>query len=239
MVVPIRPRDSNKRAFAVRASFFYGAVEEVVEQQGEGDSLVVLNPPTTRAVPVSVTAVDPLAHYTKILVELSYVPAGGVEQSKSIELGTAGTTGSWTFLRPSDTAPPVYRYRVTRFGKDGTTNVDDWLETRERALIVGDRFDRIFNVEVHFLLADFGAAGFQGATLTLDYPEALPGLDPHAEKFFTGAPAPFVWRVPHARGASRRYTYSVEWVRSDGTLLNVGPVTSEFEVLRILPPTGA
>ena len=237
-VVPIRPRDPLKRAFSVRTSFFYGAVEEVVEQQGDGQSLIVLNPPTTRAVPVSVTAVDPLAHYSKILVELSYGPEGGVEQAKTIELGGAGTTGSWTFLRPSDTAPALYRYRVTRFGKDGTTNIDDWQQTRERALIVGDRFDRIFDVEVHFLVPDFAAAGFQGATLILDYPEALPGLDPHEEKFFTGTPATFVWRVPQARTATRRYTYSVEWIRKDGTVRTVGPITTQFEVLRILPPTG-
>jgi hypothetical protein len=85
---------------------------------------------------------------------------------------------------------------------------------------------------------DFSAAGFQGATLILDYPEALPGLDPHEEKFFTGTPATFVWRVPQARTASRRYTYSVEWIRKDGTVRTVGPITTEFEVLRILPPTG-
>jgi hypothetical protein len=238
VVVPIRPRDSLKRAFTVRTSFFYGAVEEVVEQQGNGQSLIVLNPPTTRAVPVSVTAVDPLAHYSKILVELSYGPEGGAEQAKTIELGGAGTTGSWTFLRPADTAPSFYRYRVTRFGKDGTTNIDDWQQTRERALIVGDRFDRIFDVEVRFLVPDFAAAGFQGATLILDYPEALPGLDPHEEKFFTGTPTTFVWRVPQARTASRRYTYSVEWIRKDGTVRTVGPITTQFEVLRILPPTG-
>ena len=238
-VVPIRPRDPQKRAFSVRTSFFYGAVEEVVEQQGEGESLVVINPPTTRAVPVSVTAVDPLGHYTKIVVELSYTPDGGAEQSKTIELAGAGTTGTWTFLRPSDTATPLYRYRVTRFGKDGTTTVDDWQQTKERALIVGDRFDRIFDIEVHILVPDLSAAGFQGVTLTLDYPEALPGLDPHVEKFFTGAPGTFVWRVPQARTASRRYKYSVEWIGKDGTLRTVGPVTTDFEVLRILPPSGA
>lgn len=235
-VVPVHPRDTGKRGFRIRTSYSYGSIEQVVEQSGDGESLIPLNPPTGRAVPVNVTAVDPLGHYAKLLVELSYTPDGGNEQAKTLELGGAGTTGAWTFLRPSDSAPPTYRYRVTRFGKDGTTGVDDWQDTRERSLIVGDRFDRIFDVEVHFMVRDLGAAGFQGATLMLDYPEALPGMDPHVEKFFSGVPPVFVWRVPQARTASRKYTYSVEWIGNDGSTRTVGPITSTFEVLRILPP---
>src|SRR5207247_9449524 len=56
-VVPIRPRDPKRQQFTVRATFFYGNVQELVEVLGAGESLVPVNPPATRAIPVQVRAV--------------------------------------------------------------------------------------------------------------------------------------------------------------------------------------
>ena len=87
-------------------------------------------------------------------------------------------------------------------------------------------------------MPDLLAAGFQGVTPTLDYPEALPGVDPHVESSLQEQRALLFGRVPQARTVIRRYKYSVEWIGKDGTLRRVGPST-DFEVLRILPPSGA
>lgn len=237
-IVPIHPRDATKRESKAHTTFFYaGGVQEVVDSTARGEGLLVVNPPVARAVAVSVTAVDPLARYNKIIVELAYTPPGGAEQTKTIELAGSGTSGAWTFFRPDETAEARYRYRVTRFGKDGTTNADEWQDTLERSLIVGDRFEGLFEVEVRFVLQDFTAAGFMGATLKLEYPEAPPGVKTNVEKFFSGAaPQPFAWRVPQRRGGSRTYRYTVQWVRPNGTMQVVGPTDADNELLLIFPP---
>ncbi|HYG61649.1 MAG TPA: hypothetical protein VEL74_03640, partial [Thermoanaerobaculia bacterium] len=118
-VVPVRPPEAGSRRFRVRSVFFYGNVQEVVEVEGEGDSLVVINPPTSRAVPVSLSATDPLGRFRKVTVELSYGGPGQPEQIRLVELPGDGSTQSWTFFRPSDQDEARYRYRVTLFGKDG------------------------------------------------------------------------------------------------------------------------
>ena len=54
---------------------------------------------------------------------------------------------------------------------------------------------------MRFLVPEFTAAGFQGAKLTLEYPQAAPGTDGTEEEFFSGVPQPFTWRVPRPPGA--------------------------------------
>ena len=222
-VVPIRPPAGGTRAFHVRSIFFYGAIQEVVELDGQDTATVVINPPTTRAVPVSLTATDPLGRFRKVTVELSYAPPGQPEQTSMVELPGDGASAAWTFFRPDDRADSSYRYRVTLFGRDGTTQTSDWQTTPERQLIVGDRFEGLISVDVQFLVADFTQAGYMGARLRLEYPEAPPTVKATVEKFFTGQPQPFNWRMPRPHGASSQYRYTVQWVRANATTQDVGP----------------
>ena len=239
-VVPIRPPEGASRAFTVETTFFYAGATEVVTVTGAGTTTVVLNPPTTRAIPVSLSAADPLGRFKKVAVELSYPGAGGqADQTRLLELTGDAQSGAWTFFRRDGDLLSRYRYRVTLFGRDGTVEVGDWAETPERQLVVGDVFADILAVETRFLVTDFTAAGFQGAKLTLEYPEAAPGTDGVEEEFFTGAPQPFTWRVPRPAGASTSYRYTVQWVRSTGTQQVIGPVTTNEELLMIFPPVGA
>jgi hypothetical protein len=236
-VVPLRPPDDGARSYRVRSVFFYGTVQEVVEVTAEGDATVVINPPTSRAVPVSVTGTDPLGRFRKIVVEVSYVGAASdPEQTRLLELGGDGAAAAWTFFRPDDRSEPRYRYRVTLFGKDGTTSTGEWQDTIERQLIVGDRFEGMLDVEVRFLVPDFTALGFMGAKLRLEYPDAPPQAKATVEKFFTGTPQPFNWRVPRQRGGGRQYRYSVQWIRSNATLQNIGPTPTDEELLLLFPP---
>ncbi|MET1007862.1 MAG: hypothetical protein ABWX96_20090, partial [Propionibacteriaceae bacterium] len=196
-LVPIRPPAGASRDFTVETTFFYAGSTEVVTATGSGATTVVINPPTTRAVPVSISAADPLARFKKVAVELSYPGTPGhPEQTRLVELAGDAQSAAWTFFRPTDDGSARYRYRVTLFGNDGTVDVGEWAETPERQLIVGDVFEDIIEVEARFLVSDFAAAGFQGAKLTLEYPEAAPGTDGVEEEFFAGTPQPFTWRVP-------------------------------------------
>ena len=114
--------------------------------------------------------------------------------------------------------------------------VSPWQDTIERQLIVGDRFEGMLDVEVRFLVPDFTALGFMGAKLRLEYPDAPPQAKATVEKFFSGAPQPFNWRVPRQRGGGKQYRYSVQWVRSNATLQNVGPTPTDEELLLLFPP---
>jgi len=236
-LVPVRPPDGGTRAFRVRSVFFYGAVQETVETIGSGDALVVINPPTTRAIPVSLTAADPLGRFRKVAVELGY-PAGTdpAEQTKLVELAGDGASGAWTFFRPDDQAEPKYRYRVTLFGKDGTTNTSAWTDTTERQLIVGDRFEGMLEIEVRFLVPDFTSMGFMGAKIHLEYPDAPPQAKATVEKFLSGAPQPFTWRVPRRAGGSSQYRFSVQWIHVDASVVNVPLATTDQELLLVFPP---
>ena len=239
-VVPIRPPAGGTRDFTVETTFFYAGATEVVTATGSGATTVVINPPTTRAVPVSISAADPLGRFKKVAVELSYAATPGhPEQTKLVELTGDAESKAWTFFRSTDDGSVRYRYRVTNFGKDGTVARADWVETPERQLIVGDVFAEIISVEARFLVPDFTAAGFQGAKLTLEYPEAAPGTDGVEEEFFSGAPQPFTWRVARPAGASASYRYTVQWVRPNGTQQVVGPTTTSEELLMIFAPIGA
>jgi hypothetical protein len=242
-VVPIKPAPAGSRRFRVQTTYFRPGVQEVAEVQGEGETTVVVNPPAGRAVPVNVTAVDPLGRLRKATVELTYPGTGGQpEQTRLLELAADGASAAWTFVRPGDDAPAKYRFRVTLFGKDGTTSIGDWQETIERQLIVGDRFEGMLQVEVRFLGGaggDLAATGYQGALMTLEYPDAPPGADGTDQRFVTGAPPPFSWRVPVAAGKPRTYRYSVRFIRNDGTEV-VRSGESRDEVLMIfIPPPGA
>jgi hypothetical protein len=238
-VVPVRPADPQARRYGVSSTFFYETAQEVVDVEGEGDSTVVLNPPTARAVPISISAADPLGRFRKLTVELSYTPGPGqAEQSRLVELPGDGASAAWTLFRPDDRTEAKYSYRVTKFGKDGTTDTGDWERTVERQLIVGDVFSGLLEVEARFLVPDFASLGYIGAKLHLEYPDAPPQADGSVEKFFTGSAEPFVWRVPKRAGGSAQYRYTVQWVRTNSTMETVGPTTSIEELLLLFPPVG-
>ena len=58
------------------------------------------------------------------------------------------------------------------------------------------------------------------------------------EKFFSGQPQPFNWRMPRPHGASSQYKYTVQWVRANATTQDVGPTTTDQELLLLFPPIG-
>jgi len=133
------------------------------------------------------------------------------------------------------------RYRVTEFGKDGTTRTVEWQDTKERQLIVGDRFEQLTEIQVSFFMDTFAAIGFMGAKLVIDYPDAPPQVKRRFEKLFTGPakPEPFSWKVPRKPGGTGMYSYTVQWVRANGTSVTEGPVTQDGETVMIFPPVGA
>ena len=237
--VPVMPPPNGSRKYKVKTTFQRAASEEVVEVEDDGDATIVINPPAGRVVPVSLSLADPLSRLRKVTAELAYLPAAGQpEQTKLVELTGDGSSGSWSFVRTSDAGGVRYRYRVTEFGKDGTTNTGDWQETAERQLIVGDRFEGLLDVEVRFLVPDFPTLGFMGAKIKLEYPDAPPHTKASLEKFITASADPVLWKVPMRRGGGRQYQYTVQWVRTAGALTTVGPVTTEDQLLLVLPPAG-
>ncbi len=238
-VVPIRPRDPARRRYQVHSVYLYGTLQEVVDQTLDGDPTVVLNPPASRVVPISVTAVDPLGRYRKITVELTYAPAGGEEQTRLIELPGDGASASLTLFRPDERAEARYRFRATLFGRDGTTQVSDWQESIERQLIVGDRFEGMLDVEVDVLAPDFASFGVMGLKLKLEYPDAAPGVKGTFERFDATPPAPYHVRFPRKRGGNDTYRYTVQWIRADRTIVTEGPITSDAQSIQLFPPMGA
>jgi hypothetical protein len=240
-IVPIRPKDAGASAYTATTTWFVAGSQETVVDKKIAPSTLVLNQPPSRAVPVAVTAADPLGRLQKVSVELSYQPAGGTEQTGVLELVGQGANGTWSFVRPSADAPAAYRYRTTVFGMDGTTSSGPWTETLERQLVVGDRFGAILSVEVRFvggMAGDLAASGYQGALLSLEYPDAPPGVDGTEEEFFTGVPGPFTWRVPMLDPAKSTYRYSVRYVGNDGTeVVKEGDSHDEVLLLFIPPRT--
>lgn len=239
-IVPILPPKGGTKKFKVRSTFFRpGGIEEVSEVHGEGVGTVVVNPPAGRAIPVSVILADPLGRFRSVTVETSYAPGGGQpEQNTLHELTEAAPSAPWRFVRPSDTAEPKYRYKVTEFGKDGTTRTVEWQDTKERQLIVGDRFEQLAEIQVSFFIESIGALGFMAAKLVIDYPDAPPQVKRKFEKLFQGPakPEPFTWKVPRKPGGTGMYSYTVQWVRGDGTSVTTGPVTQDGETVMIFPP---
>ncbi len=238
-VVPIRPRDPARRRYQVHSVYFYGTLQEVVDQVIEGDPTVVLNPPASRVVPISVNAVDPLGRYRKLTVELAYAPAGGEAQTRLIELPGDGASASVTLFRPDERAEARYRYRTTLFGRDGATQVSDWQESIERQLIVGDRFEGMLDVEVDVLAPDFASLGVMGLKLKLEYPDVAPGVKGTFERFDATPPAPYHVRLPRKRGGGDTYRYTVQWIRADRTIVTEGPVTTDAQSIQLFPPMGA
>jgi hypothetical protein len=205
-------------------------------QEGSDATLVVLNQPPSKAVPVSVALVDPLGRIRKASVELSYTGTSGVEQRHLLELAGEGASGNWTFFRNALGDEPRYRHRTTIFRTDGTTEQGSLQEDASRQLIVGDISAGMLQVAVRLLVPDLTAAGFQLAKLRLSYADVPEWADGDVEQLFEGAPQPFTWRVPMRAGGSREYTFSMEWFRSDGSRVRTEPQTVRDEVLIITPP---
>ncbi len=236
-VVQIRPKKGGHRNFKVSSTYFYDSTKEgPVLQDGSDATLVVLNQPPSKAVPVSVALVDPLGRIRKASVELSYTGASGVEQRHLLELAGEGASGNWTFFRDALGDEPRYRHRTTIFRSDGTTEQGAVQEETSRQLIVGDISAGMLQVAVRLLVPDLAAAGFQLAKLRLSYADTPPWADGDVEQLFEGVPQPFTWRVPMRAGGGRDYTFSMEWFRSDGTRVRTEPQTVRDEVLIITPP---
>ncbi len=232
VIVPIRPKAGGGRRFEVVSTYFYEATQEgPVVYQGEGEELVVLNQPPTKAVPVAISLVDPLGRIRRVVVELAYE-----NQRATVELAGEGASKAWTFFRSSLADEPRYRYKATVFANDGTTQRLPEAQTAERHLIVGDVVEGIHQVEVRVLAADLRQAGYLLGKLRLEYPDAPEWADAVVEKTFEGVPQPFTWRVPKKAGAREQYTYTMQWFRTDGSRETVGPETVRDEVLILIPP---
>lgn len=231
--VPIRTEDERVQQYVVTSTYFYETERETVEETRSRGLEVVLNQPPSKAVPVSVSAQDPLQRLAKVTVELAYAPPGGAEQRKLVTL-TGGETTSWSFFRPSLAAEPRYRYRATLFGKDGTTDQGEWLETTERQLIVGDRFPGMLDVEVQ-VVGDLVASRIQIARVKLVYPGAPDGVDNREERALRGTPEPFRWTVPSKTREPTSYEWEVMWV-FDNRSVKVEKGTADDELLFLFVP---
>jgi len=232
--IPIRPEDQSVQKYVVTSTYFYDDTRETVEEVRTRGLEVVLNQPPSKAVPVSISAQDPLLRLAKVSVELSYTPEGGVEQRKLMTL-TGGETKTWTFFRPAITDDARYRYRATLFGKNGTTDQGEWIETTERQVIVGDRFPGMLDVEVQ-IIGDLAESNIQIARLKLEYPGAPEGIDNRDERALRGVPEPFKWTVPSKTREAGEYQWEVMWVFNDRTM-KTEKGTSSDELLFLFVPT--
>jgi hypothetical protein len=191
---------------------------------------------------VAIDFSDPLGRYTKATVELSYEPPDGSPAQTSIATLNAGaSSANWTFFRSASDTQGRYRYRVTTFGKDGTTVAGAWQDGIGRQLIVGDRFEGMLAVEVRFVGGvggDLTASGYQGVLLTLEYPDAPPGTDNVDQRFLTGANVGFTWRVPAARQTPRKYRYEARFVGMDGREVSKTGESKDEVLLIFIPPRG-
>jgi hypothetical protein len=238
-VVPIRPRDPARRKVQVATKWFYTAAQETVTEEVDALAPLVLNQPVSKAVPVAISAVDPLARLNKVSVELAYTPSAGAEQTGMVDLVGQSASTTWTFFRAAAQDAAKYRYRSTLFGKDGTVATGNWQDTIERQLIVGDRFEGMLQVEVRFVggaAGDLTASGFQGCLLTLEYPDAPAGVDGVHQQFCTGAVQPIIWRVPVQAGRPRKYRHEARFIRADGTEVVKSGEGKDEVLLLILPP---
>lgn len=232
-LVPIRPVDRDVQEFTVSSTYFYAQSRETIEQTVTRGVDVVLNQPPSKAVPISISAQDPLQRLQKVTVELSYTPEGGAEQGKLLTL-TGGETQSWTLHRESLDAVARYKYKVTQFGNDGTTHEQEWVETTARQLIVGDVFPGRLDVEVQ-IIGDLAASGIAIGRLKLEYPGAPEGIDNREEKALRGIVEPFTWSVPSKTREPGEYNWEVMWVKSDrSTTIEKG--TSRDELLFLFVP---
>ncbi|MCB9716469.1 MAG: hypothetical protein H6712_21590 [Myxococcales bacterium] len=234
-LVPIRPENAEQQQFQVSSTFFYeGDTRETVEQTVSRGFDVVLNQPPSKAVPISISAQDPLQRLSRITVELSYAPESGPEQTKLLTL-TGGEVKSWSLFRPSLDAPVRYRYRVTLFGTRGTTDQGEWMETTERQLIVGDIFPDTLEVEVQ-PIGDLASSNIQIARLKLHYPSAPEGVDATEERVLRGALEPIRWTVPSKVSPVTEYQWELMCVFNDRRV-KVEKGTSDQEILFLFIPT--
>jgi hypothetical protein len=233
--VPIRPASPDLTAWTLEATWFYvTGDQDTTRHEGDASEPLVLNQPPSRAVVVRIDALDPLDRYQRIAVEVSHASATG-ERTASFDLSGPGANASWTISRDDD-EPPSFRYRVTSFGRDGSVRTEDWVTTSDRRVIVGDSFERFLVVEAVLLASDFAADGLLGARLRIAFPDAPPGVDADAEKFWRAPSAePFRWKVPIRAGGAPRYSYTIEWIQRDGARRVVGPVSSEDETILLHP----
>ncbi len=239
--VPIRPKDPARTGFQVTTTWMYAGGQETVAVAGQGATTLVLNQPVSKVVPVSLIAVDPLGRYQKIAVELVYAPGGAPEQTRLVELAGANATATWSFIRATADAAPKYRHRITLFARDGTTSAGEWQETTERHLIVGDRFEGMLEVDVRVVGGvggDLGASGYQGALLTLEYPDAPEGVDARRQEFLTGVPRISPWRVPTMRGRPRAYRWELQLIRNDGSRVTQSGDSRDEVLVIFIPPAG-
>lgn len=234
----IRPLDPQRRAYRLTANYqFKNGQSSLVELDGVGAKTFVLNQPTQLAVPITFVASDPLKHFTKIAVELSYRPAGGdVDQTKLLTFSSNGETQTWTVFRPAVTEKPQYQYRVTTFAATGAENRTDWQTSNDQLLVVGEVFQSVLQVAVRMLLTDFKGAGLLGVRLHLKFPDAADGVAATRDIFFmTPSLEPALWIVPRKPGGSSNYEYTVTWIGVDGTQRIVGPRTTADQELLLHP----
>jgi hypothetical protein len=215
-VVPIRLANPELTSFRVVSKWFTaGSVDDLSLVKTRGND-VVLNQPPSKAVPVSLQAVDPLDRYDRMTVELAYAPGGGQPEQRSRVFTLTGEnpSASWTFFLPSLEAEPRYRYAVTLIGKDGTVRKQDWTPAVERQLIVGDVFPGMLDVEVE-LVDDPTAAGFRLALFTLTYPDVPEGMDGTEQVRFRTAQVARV-RMPSTKLPVGTYSWKMEYLGAGG-----------------------
>lgn len=195
-------------------------------------------------------SVVPSADWTEVqslLVDLDYVDeASDYRQRRTLSLSEQSmatlTQPLWKFpLRDPDQR--AYRYAVKTLGKDGTVRSRDWETVPSDAgtLIVGNAIGGVVKIAV-----DPGDTGL-GSTLRrvvvrLKYEDKANGvLDEQALVFREATPQ--TWSVARADASVSDYTYDVEYVRNDGSVVPVtglaGRIAGKDENLFLPPPPAA
>jgi hypothetical protein len=233
-LVPIRPKDPRARNVTVAATFFYadGASDIVTQRHDGGEPFVINQPPDTTTI-VDLTLADILERYKRVTVQLARAGSQPPEVKQTVNLGPDSISGRWSFRRtqPQDVN---FAYRATSFLKDGSIQEGSWVTTDNPLLILGDRAAGVLTVRV-MLLGTLAEAATRIAKVELNYPDAPPWADGHAEHLLQGTATEFTWRVPMARPGATSYTYKVTWFRNDGKRVTVGPQTTADEILLLDP----
>ena len=196
---------------------------------------VVLNQPPSKAVPIMVSMVDPLDRFSKVTVEMKYQPEGALEQrSRVFSLTADAPSASWTFFRASLAATSQYACKITKIGKNGTVQQQDWTDSLERQLIVGDIFPGKWEIEAE-LIDDPRDFGFRMARLTIEYPDAPEGIDSSEHVMFREGPGVALVTIPSATAELGPYTWKLEFFGAGGQRETLSGESQDESLLLFAP----
>ncbi|MEM7153277.1 MAG: hypothetical protein AAF799_10580 [Myxococcota bacterium] len=213
-----------------------------VERVFTGASTVLLSPPLSLLGMVELYFVDPLEQLDKVLVELEHTPPGGGDaQRGSFELNAGAARATWSFTRTptgteDDEKAPQYRFRTTRFSKDGSVDESPWQPSGDGRQLVGHVAAKVLQLPIMMGIGDLGSAGFQSVLLMLQHPDVTPWANRMTTMVLRDA-NPASWRVPLTRDDPGPYSWTATWVTNAGQRIVDGPHETNDPLLFLIPPS--